>query len=171
MYDYGEDKVLCMIIDDDNIMIKVPYVMEPESSYSCIENHHRKVLRPPRGHTLLVHQCTWWSIHQFVAILKFFLPVFKFALNLSVVISHPHLRRWWGHWTQYKDVFNCKIVKDGYHLEVPSFFILNFLQTFTCPKMVSEIILWSKPFSPLSRTIPSPSFILQYFTGSFFILN
>ena len=58
MYDYGEDKVLCMIIDDDNIMIKMPYVMEPESSYSCIENHHRRVLRPPMGHTLLVHQCT-----------------------------------------------------------------------------------------------------------------
>ena len=52
--------------------------------------------------------------------------------------------------------------KIGHHLEVPSFFILNFLQTFTCPKMVSEIILWSQPFSPLPHTIPLPSIILHY---------
>ena len=92
MYDYGEDKVLCMIIDDDNIMIKMPMTWNL--------NHHTVVSK-----TTIVRSCVppwsvlYWFIsvpddpHQFVAILKFFLPVFKFALNLSVVISNPHLKR------------------------------------------------------------------------------
>ena len=86
---------------------------------TCNLNHHTVVSK-----TTIVRSCVppwgvlYWFIsvpddpHQCFAILKFFLPVFKFALNLSVVISHPHLKRRWGHWTQYKDVCNCKLVKD-----------------------------------------------------------
>ena len=142
--------------------------MEPESSYSCIENHHRKVLRPPMGRTLLVHQCTWWSIfifiiYQFVAITKFF---YQFSNLPSTSLSSLATHTWEDHEGTIHSSKMFVILnwwKIGYHLEVPSFFILYFLQTFTCPKMVSEIILWSQPFSPLPHTIQLPSIILHYY--------
>ena len=88
MYDYGEDKVLCMIIDDDNIMIKMPMTWNLD--------HHTVVSK-----TTIVRSCVppwsvlYWFIsvpddpHQFVAILKFFYQFSNLpSTSLSSLATH-----------------------------------------------------------------------------------
>ena len=89
MYDYGEDKVLCMIIDDDNIMIKMPMTWNL--------NHHTVVSK-----TTIVRSCVppwgvlYWFIsvpddpyYQFVAILKFFYQFSNLpSTSLSSLATH-----------------------------------------------------------------------------------
>ena len=133
-------------------------------------NHHTVVSK-----TTIVRSCVppwgvlYWFIsvpdgpYQFVAILKFFYQFSNLpSTSLSSLATHT-----WEDEEGTEDSTKMFVIvnwwKIGYHLEIPSFFILNFLQTFTCPKMVSEIILWSQPFSPLPHTIPLPSIILHYY--------